>query len=55
MVLCISLQSLSVSLRFYMWDDCCSGVACLRRGVAWVYSYLLMAVGWVCSCVCVRV
>jgi len=46
MVLCMSLQSLS--LRFYMWDGCCSGVA-------WVYSYLLVAVGWVCTCACVRV
>ena len=27
----------------------------LRRGVAWVYSYLLMAVEWMCTCECVRV
>ena len=48
MVLCIYLQSLSLSLRFNMWDGCCSGVA-------WVYSNLLVAVGWVCTCACVRV
>ena len=44
----ISSVSLSLPLRFYMWDGCYSGVA-------WVYSYLLMTVGWVCTCACVRV
>ena len=43
----ISSVSLSLPLRFYMWDGCYSGVA-------WVYSYLLMTVGWVCTCACVR-